>query len=108
MNQFLFYLQGRLLAPGFFDIRIANSANDGRVAILTVGSDKIGEELAEIGIDVLEVRASNVVRRFRYDHALANAEPGPKGETPTYRLHPAVDDAPSRHEFRAMGVPNEF
>lgn len=113
MNQYLFFVNGRLMAPDFFNIRMANTANDGRVAILSVSTDVVPSTPPDkFDVDVLEVRASNIVQRFRFEHKVKSEEEmeeeRKRGETPAHRVLPAGDDAPERHEFRAFRVPNDF
>ena len=109
MNTFLFYVNGQLMAPDYFSARLANSANDGRLAILTVPTDVVPkrDDLAHFDIDVLEVRASNVVRRYRYEHG-PNNDASKKQDTPP--LHRVIkdDNGKELHEFRCHSVPNAF
>jgi hypothetical protein len=106
VNNFLIYINGLLMPPNLFDVRTANGANIGRYLQLTGPEDEVrnacqgAKKLASI--DVLEVRASNVVKRYRYDKAEDN-------DDNFVRLAANEDDKlPARVRFRCLGVPNSF
>lgn len=66
MNNFLILLNGILAPPGIVEIRKLNSAEHGSFVLATIDAAKVGgKKLTHI--DVLEVRASNVVRRYHTD-----------------------------------------
>lgn len=105
MNQYLIYINGLLMSPNLFDVRSANGANIGRYLQLTGPEDDVRDACQGAKklthIDVLEVRASNVVKRYRYEK---------KDEDDNFvRLDANPDEKlPARVRFRCLGVPNSF
>jgi hypothetical protein len=106
VNDFIIYINGILVGPSLFDARSGNAANKGRYLQLTAPEDDVrkacrGEKKLET-IDVLEVRASNVIKRYRYEKAEEN-------DDNLVRLAPNEEDKlPARVRFRLFGVPNSF
>jgi len=96
MNQYLIYLNGKLVSHELFEVVTGTAPNDGRFAELRIGPEnKIADRVKEL--DVLEVRASNIVRRYRFDIA--------DGVKKSYA---GDDHTPARVGFRAMSVKNSF
>lgn len=106
MNDFLIYINGVLVAPDLFDIRSANGANIGRYLQITAPEDDVRDACQGAKklthIDVLEVRASNVVKRYRYKKT-------DEKDDNFVRLDANPDEKlPARVRFRCLGVPNSF
>jgi hypothetical protein len=71
VNNFLILVNGVLAPPGIADIRKLNSADKGSFVRASIDVEKLnGKKLGYF--DVLEVRASNIVRRY---HTSEFAEP---------------------------------
>jgi hypothetical protein len=106
VNDFVIYINGMLMSPNLFDVRAANGANIGRYLQLTGPEEEVREACQGAKkltcIDVLEVRASNVVKRYRYEKSDDN-------DDNFVRLDANPDEKlPARVRFRCLGVPNSF
>lgn len=106
VNDYLIYINGILVSPDLFEAR-AQTTSSGRFMQLTAETAKIkaereGHPGGIRSIDVLEVRASNVVRRYRYEHDKENNE--------GFIKLPANEDTgeKERARFRCAGVTNSF
>lgn len=68
MNAYVMFLNGLLLPPSLFDVEPGNSSSVGRFLRLTIDREKLRPwfktELRDI--DILEVRASNIIHRYRW------------------------------------------
>ena len=63
MNNYVILINGILAPPGIVEIRKANSSVDGQFVHATMDKEKMGEKKLKY-LDVFEMRASNVVRRY--------------------------------------------
>jgi hypothetical protein len=66
MNNYVILINGILAPPGIVEIRKANSSVDGQFVHATMDKNQMGEKKLKY-LDVFEVRASNVVRRYHAD-----------------------------------------
>lgn len=74
MNDFIIFVDGRMVAPDFFNLRKGTAENGSFVRATT---DKLVEAPGDI--DILEVRASSVVRRHRWQLDGENYDKRDKG-----------------------------
>ena len=95
MNGYLFWVNGVLAAPGFFDVRSANSATLGRLLYLTVDADRL--KALPKSIDAFEVRSANIVARYRYDD--------PEEDKKKPQMQKLVKDEKNEHERLVFPCP---
>lgn len=105
MNDFIIYINGMLAAPNLFEIRLANTVN-GKYLQITGHEDKVRDACQGakklVSVDVMEVRASKVVKRYRYEKSEEN-------DDNFIRLKENPDEKlPARVRFRCQGVPSSF
>ena len=105
MNDFVIYINGLLVPPNLFAVRAANEANVGRCLRLTAPEEAVRDACNGskklTSIDVMEVRASNFVKRYRYEKS--------ERDDDFERVPPNEDEKlPARVRFRCLGVPNSF
>lgn len=61
MNNYLIFVDGKIVGPDAFRIKEANNTDVGRYLVLTPDKETPCES-----IDVLDVRASSITRRLRW------------------------------------------
>ena len=107
MNDYIIYINGMLVGPSLFEARGGNSPNIGRHLQIIAHEDKVRDACDGVkklkSIDVLEVRASNIVKRYRYEKS------GDEKDENFTRLPPNEEDKlPARVRFRCVGVSSSF
>ena len=95
MNDFLIYVDGRLVPQDMFDTRSLNSANKGRYLQLTAPAEKLDKKVQHV--EVVEIRASSIVKRYAY-RAKDQGEPKILDN----------EDGGKRIAFNCFGLKNSF
>jgi hypothetical protein len=107
VNTYLIYINGILMVSDLFSVASQTSATKGRFLQAIASKDDLMKEKEHVGsirrIDVMEVRASNVIRRYEY------VKPE-EGDDEDFTNLPAnkKSQEPERAGFRLFGVPNAF
>lgn len=99
MNDFFVYVNGVLVGPTSFDVVVQNTSK-GRVAVATA-PDAFFRNKDVKSLDVVEVRAGRLTKRYRYEHV--------EDDKNFKVLEENVDDKiPARRRFICDSVPNSF
>ena len=97
MNHYIVYVDGLLVGPNKFQIKVGNNGTIGRYAEATIDTKQIDRH--PDFVDIVEIRAGNWVRRYRYERS---------SEEKDEHLFKVVGEEKDEVRFRCLNVPNAF